>query len=471
MPKPTDRRDRDRRPARQYSDPKKAAEQRASGYERTSLVLPEGARWFSLKKAGTYRIDILPYEVQVDTNPFASKGFLHYERTFFVHRDIGPNQDTYICPAKTFKLPCPVCEQRVILGKDEDADEALIKNLIPKERQLFNVIDQAEPDEGVKLWDISYHLFGKLLNTKLRNADEGDNYDAFYHLEDGLTLKITAEEKSMGGGRPFYEVADIEFKPRREQYDEGMLDQVYDLDSLLKQVSYEDLRRLFLQLSEDGDESDASDVAPPARNPKLKPARAAKPAVEEDEEEDAPVAKPARAGKNGKAPPTADSVGIEEGDQVTYKKRAYEVDRISKDGTRLYLVDPETDEELDEPVGAADVQKVAEDWADDAGEDEEEDTPPPKPAKKGGKAPAAKTLDEDEDDPWEDEEDDAPAAKAPKNGKAGKKPAARAEPDDDDEDEPDEPAPRRKQPAAAAAGTKKGGKAPPPEDDDDDDWD
>jgi hypothetical protein len=245
-----------------------------------------------------FRIDILPYTVKgsgkAGRNPFADDGTLHYERTYFVHRNIGADQDMYVCPAKTLKKRCPICDYRAKLEKDPKADEDLIKSLAPKERQLFNVIDLSAPDRGVQVWDISFHLFGKLLDTKIDNADEedGENYASFADLEGGYTLKCIAEEKNMGN--KFYDVTSIDFKARKQDYGEEWLDSVHCLDDIPKILEYEDLRKIFLQTAEQDDEvEDATDDddAPPVRNTR-KPApntRKPNPKIEEDESEEEEV--------------------------------------------------------------------------------------------------------------------------------------------------------------------------------------
>lgn len=446
---PTTRQKRDQR-ERRYADAKKRAEEHQSGgFTRTAIRLPEGMKTFGIKKAGVIRVDILPYEVpEGANNPYSDPGFLHYERTYYCHNDVGPNQDKYLCLARTYKEKCPICEQRLILGEDEDADTALLKKMQWKERQLFNVVllddDGDRPDNAeVLLWDMSFHLFGKLLDVKIKNADPGDNYDAFSHLEDGLSLKLTATEKSMGSNsKPFYEVTDIEFKKRRQQYDDSWLEKVAVLDNLLIKPDYETLRRTFLQLDEGEPEA-------PAKS------RTSKPAAKTEtngkhEDGGKPASRKLAAKTGGKKFATAAEAGLKIGDVVTVvgSVRQWEIDKISKDGTSLKLTDAATGDDYDDgPVGVADVTKVDEDWGDEP---------------QGTSQPA-------DDDEWDDE----PKKPAGGKGNKGKQSAASAGFDDDDdaddEDEPwdDEDEPVAKQPAKAGA-AKSGGKKPAPADDEDD---
>lgn len=269
---------------------KRLAESHQSGYLGTTISIPEGASILKIKGRSKMRLDILNYEVTQEDNRNASPGEVHYERTFYIHRNVGANNDTYICPQQTWKKLCPICEFRAKLMKDPDADEKLVQDLRPKERQLFNVIDLSAKDKGVQIWDVSYYLFGKLLNARIRNEDEDDNYASFADYEDGMTLKLGMEEKSFGGNS-FTATETIDFKPRREDYDEEMYEQVFDLDSLLVDTPYAELKKVFLQTDvEDTDNDDDDEDEKPAKKTKKKAApkksRKKKPPPPEEEEED-----------------------------------------------------------------------------------------------------------------------------------------------------------------------------------------
>jgi hypothetical protein len=187
-----------------------------------------------------------------------------------------------ICPAQTANQPCPICEYRKKLHRDPDADEKLIKSLAPKERQLFNVFDPNEPDKGVQIWDISYHLFGKCLDEHLKNADEEDGLDFFYHPKRGKTLKLGVIEESYNG-RAFYKVTSILFRDRKEPIDQELLTSTHCLDELLIVMPYEKLKAMFLQTGEESSAGAGDDDAPPAK-------KKAAPAAEDDDDFPEPVA-------------------------------------------------------------------------------------------------------------------------------------------------------------------------------------
>lgn len=378
------------------------AETHKTGYERTSLNIGAETPVFKLDRAGTRRVDVIPYR-STGGNPFVEKGELSPERTYFTHRGIGPNNDTFVCPAKTAKKPCPICEYRSKLQRDPDADEKLIQDLAPKERQLWNVIDLEEPEKGVQLWDISFHLFGKLLDAEIRNADEGDEYEFYADPTEGMSLKLGIAEKSFAGNT-FYEVETIGFKTRREQYDEDIVEKAHPLDKLLIVPEYEKFKAVFLQTekADEGDEENQEATPPlPAKKSKDK--------------------EPAKAPRDRKETPS----GLLEGQMVKHRQYGKcEVVRISSDGTSLTLED--ADGGIHKAVEPSEVRVIAE-------EPKMAKAPPEKPKAKPAPKPPA-----DEDD-WDDE---PPKEKLMK---AEVKPAA-----DEDEDEDEEPVPKKKTPPAKA---------------------
>lgn len=251
--------------------------------------LPDGISQWTPKKEGTYRIEIIPY-ITGPGNTEADPGEPYFERTYFVHSRIGPNNDSYCCPAKNFDKPCPICQHVGELRKKlNDAEDEgtkkrlndMIGALVPKQRQLYNIIDHKEPDK-VQVWDISWHLFGKHLKAKLDKADEKDGYDLFPDLDDGKTLRIGATEQKKGGMQ-FLEFNDIEFKDRESPLSPSFMDKTACLDKMLVELSFEKLQSIFMQEPEEKEEQDAQD-APPSRNghtPKAK--------VQEEEEEPEPA--------------------------------------------------------------------------------------------------------------------------------------------------------------------------------------
>lgn len=224
-------------------------EQKAKSGQETSIFdyysVPEGFEKFKLEAEGKKRIDILPYELTQDGNPYADKGDIWYERTYYVHKISRENgTDTVVCPSKTKGDPCPICDYMKQLSRSPDADEDEIKSLRPKKRQLFNIIDKADPDTRY-IWDISYHLFGKALDIRVKTADDDDDYWRFSDVEDGSTLSIFFEEKRFGQAK-YYEAKTIDFKKRKkaDAFEDSDIDASANLDDILIFKTYEQLEKI-----------------------------------------------------------------------------------------------------------------------------------------------------------------------------------------------------------------------------------
>ena len=217
------------------------------------LNLPDGIGFYKVKK-GTRALDVLPYTVSVDNHPEMEKGGEWYQRTIWVHYNIGPEDKAVLCP-KTFKKRCPICEHVAQMKKDPDADPKTIQDIKAKERELYNVIDIEEGGDEVLLFEYSYHNFGKRLDEEIREAkpDKDPHPADFAEIEGGSTLQVRFGEVSIGVGKPFLQASRIDFE-ERDDYDEDILDKVVDLDTVLKPMSYQALEELFYETGSGDDE-------------------------------------------------------------------------------------------------------------------------------------------------------------------------------------------------------------------------
>lgn len=225
-----------------YSSGREIASKRVEGGGLSQFELPKGVGIFRPKAGTTYKLDIMPYETS--TNPKVEKGTFHYERTYYVHKNIGPNQESVLCPAKNDKEACPICEFRVGLNRDDAEEDGLAKALLPKERQLFNVIDLKEPDKGVQLFEMSYYTFGEELDKAMNSTQgEEEGWGYFHTLDEGKTVVATFGEDKMGK-TTFVRVDRIDFRDRKP-YEDDILDDVIDLDKLVASPSYEEIEKTF----------------------------------------------------------------------------------------------------------------------------------------------------------------------------------------------------------------------------------
>lgn len=381
---------------------KRAKEGAQKGF---SVNLPEDVKRFTPKK-GTYKLDIIPYTVSAKRHPDGvAAGEQWCRRPFLIHYGIGVDSKPQICP-RTIGKPCPICEYYEREKKRPGADEEALKEIRAKARELYNVIDLDNEDDGIQVFEMSYHLFGKLLEGEINEADD-DEIAGFAELKGGKTLKVRFSEATMGKNK-FLEATRIDFL-ERDDYKKSILDDVVDLDSVFNVLSYEELEAVFLEdegvgMAGGGDDDDDDD-APKTKKKSHK--------ADDDDDDDAPKSK-----KKAK--------DDDDDDDDKPKSR-----RTSK---KAPADDDDDDDEAPKPKSRRTVKKTD--------DDDDNDDEKPKASKKSTKK-AAPPEDDDDDD-------EAPKEKT----KAKKNPPVD---DDDDDDDDEKPAPKS---------TKK---APKPKDDDDDD--
>jgi hypothetical protein len=266
--------------------------QRASSYG--YLNLPKDVSIFKAEPEGKVKLDIMPYLVNSkkhpdrnDENEIAIPGELWYKLPFKIHRNVGGDNDTVVCPT-SFGKACPICEyrsKRFKEGAEKEETDAMKTSL----RNLYAVIPlhNKEYDEKVHIWDISQYLFQNLLNEEL---EEDEDNAAFPDLEEGLTLRIRFDKKSIGK-TSFAEASRIDFEERKEAYDEDILDDIPCLDEILNILSYKEVEMKFFELDEDdieNKEKDEDEVEEKPKRVKKKIKKEPEPEEEEKEPEEEP---------------------------------------------------------------------------------------------------------------------------------------------------------------------------------------
>ena len=266
-----------------------------------TVTLPDDVKFLEVKK-GTMLLDIIPYEVQSDSNPIVGAGELWYERTYFIHRNIGSDNAVVVCPMKTLKKACPICEHRKMLMKDWDTNEEMIKALRPSERQLFNVINLDKESAGIQVLDISAYCFGEVVEKEISEGEE--EWAGFPDLVDGYTVKARFGEVSLGKNS-FLQADRVDFK-ERDDYEDAILDEAIDLDACLNIMSAKDLENLFFEIDTSEEEEETprrsrkaapepeEDPEPEEEAPRTRRTRKKPETKEEPEEEEKPKSRRSR---------------------------------------------------------------------------------------------------------------------------------------------------------------------------------
>ena len=123
---------------------KQNAKNKDSGGVRGKQILNlsdyDDVAWFKPTK-GTNRIDIIPYTVSSDNHPQGIKqGFEDYVLDLWVHRRIGPTEDSFVCLKRTYGKPCPICEEMAILMQEDKPNKKMIQSLKPSRRDRKSVV-------------------------------------------------------------------------------------------------------------------------------------------------------------------------------------------------------------------------------------------------------------------------------------------------------------------------------------------
>ena len=355
---------------------RKAAQARAEKSKGggTTLRLPDGygdVKFFKVNKPKVM-LDIIPYVVSDKRHPDADAGAevgtLWPSRRYYVHRGVGAEENSYICPLKTFGKPCPICEYASARAR-QGGDREELKALRPKARDLYNVIDLDDPDKKIQLFDMSGFLFGDTLTKEL--IDASDDEQCFAELKGGYSLKLRFEKKSFNRNE-FWAVDRIDFVERKKDYKESIIEETVPLDDILVEPDYKTLEKIFLMTEGGADEDDEEEERPAKRRardeeeeeqPKRK-----RPSRDEEEEEDEEDSKE----------PEEDEDEEEEAPKKPSKKRPAK--------------EEDEDEEEDE---------------EDSDEEEEEEEQP----KKRGRRKKAEPEEEEEPDEEDEEEEEAPKSK------------------------------------------------------------
>lgn len=82
-------------------------------------------------------------------------GHDHFGFTIFAHQYIGPDSQSYLCRRKMLGKPCPACDQYEEAKRDRD--EELSKQLAPKERLVYWLLNRMARDDSA-LSPLLYHV-------------------------------------------------------------------------------------------------------------------------------------------------------------------------------------------------------------------------------------------------------------------------------------------------------------------------
>jgi hypothetical protein len=234
-------------------------------------------------KSGEHLFDVIPY-LAGQFDPKFKPGTPKYVLNLFVHYGVGVNEDAYVCPARNYNKPCPICEYRAELMAVEDYDEDIVKSLAPKQRSIYNVVvydNDNESAKWVQIFDVAHwymerHL-AALSKIKARPGEVLSNpYVAFSDPDSGKL--ICFERQGEGRNSSFI---GHQFRDRGYVIPDEYIEQALCLDETINISDYEEIKAAFYG----GEESEVgpddvpevaaetpAPAAPTLRKPPIKPA-------------------------------------------------------------------------------------------------------------------------------------------------------------------------------------------------------
>lgn len=251
---------------------------------------------------GEHVIDILLWEAgdnYPNKNYKVAKGDLAHVLDIWIHRGIGANEDSFICPSRNYEkdgrpLPCPICEHINQLKKDPEADKdplkKYIKDISPTRRAIYLIVcydNDTEERKGVQIWDVAHFFMEKHL-AEISHKPRVGGFVPYTHWDEGSQVYF----KRKGTGQQSTEFLAHQFLERDYTIAEGILEQMPSLDQCIINASYETLYEAFhgglaAQRSEPQQEAEGQDPAAPSteRKPKaVSPGRTARRSRQSPEE-------------------------------------------------------------------------------------------------------------------------------------------------------------------------------------------
>ena len=196
--------------------------------------IPEGVGMYKLDVREHY-IDIVPFFAGKQ-HPKAKKGTLAYHVDLYVHRDIGVENDHFVCQKGTWKSPDPICTH---IARTRP-DKTTFKQIAQKRRCVYLVYDRNNPDLGLQILEVSHFFFQKHLDGQMKNPKGGPPVN-FAHPTKGKSIwfevkKTGSYETASGEKAEARSVEGLKFVDRDDPIPDEIFDAVSEihLDELIE---------------------------------------------------------------------------------------------------------------------------------------------------------------------------------------------------------------------------------------------
>jgi len=190
--------------------------------------------------AGEHLIDIVPYLIgEGNPNPKVKPGEIGYVLTLFVHNGVGVNENQYVCLARNYQKPCPVCEHQLKL-KNAGEDEDTLKSLNPTRRCIYNILvydDQKEEDKGIQVMMVAHYFMERHLLELSKSPRSGGKINFTAYDKTGKSISFKRE----GAGAKNTQYLGHKFVDRDYEIPDALLDSSLCLEEIVNIPSYEEV--------------------------------------------------------------------------------------------------------------------------------------------------------------------------------------------------------------------------------------
>ena len=237
---------------------------------------------FFKTEEGRNKIIIVPFEIKTKNHPLvksgdAEKGELDYKLEFYVHRNVGPRGDDFVCLSETYGKRCPICEKQKEYSKDSDEYSALKA----QRRVVYNVVDMRD-EQKMKVLSESHFLFEKELIEEARSEARDGDILGFADPDSPYVISFRATQEKYNG-RNFFKYKSFKFTETDIDVD-SLIDDAISLDECLNVLTYEEITAAIEGFDDDIDEEDEEQEEQEEQETKRN--TRAKRKVEEDDEEE-----------------------------------------------------------------------------------------------------------------------------------------------------------------------------------------
>lgn len=257
---------------------------------------------------GDHIVDVIPFYTGTQ-HPEFPKGELAYKVEFWGHQRIGPMNDFFVCSARTWKKPDPICTWNKANWVDDDKQFSAVK---PYRRCAYFVWvhdNDEQEKKGLQIFEVSHFFFEKKV-AEISKKPRGGGYVDWTHEDVGKHVfwginKSGKYEDASGTKRDSIEYTGFQLIDRENpKIPTEILEQTFALDEVIKMhPSHEEMSTAFFGTSTPPTVEDKPQSRLPKKTALERAREAAMQEAEGPSDEDAPVSGRTPEPEKTEAPP------------------------------------------------------------------------------------------------------------------------------------------------------------------------